>query len=291
MSPQYPAGHRHERRPARRDRRVATRRAHRGRRARRVRLRRNARAGGRAHRAVQARHRRIHRRGREGDVHLHRPGRRQPDAAARGHGRHGARGHLQRPAARRAPQAVVPGPDVPAREAAEGPLPPVQPDRRRGHRLRRARRRHRADRADRAAVEVVRHHAREAADQFAGHARVAQGATASCCSDIFAQHLDALDADSQRRLEGNPLRILDSKIPPTQAIVARCAGAHRPPGRRSQRALRRSCAPGSMRSASPTRSIRGWCAASTTTRARCSSGSPTRSARRTRSVPAAATTA
>jgi len=36
----------------------------------------------------------------------------------------------------------------------------------------------------------------------------------------FRQHLDALDADGKRRLEGNPLRILDSKHPPTQAIVA-----------------------------------------------------------------------
>ena len=36
-------------------------------------------------------------------------------------------------------------------------------------------RRHRDDRADRAPVEVVRPHAREAADQLAGHARVAQG--------------------------------------------------------------------------------------------------------------------
>ncbi|HET9862393.1 MAG TPA: histidine--tRNA ligase [Steroidobacteraceae bacterium] len=36
----------------------------------------------------------------------------------------------------------------------------------------------------------------------------------------FQQHIDALDADSRRRLEGNPLRILDSKIPATQAIVA-----------------------------------------------------------------------
>jgi histidyl-tRNA synthetase len=36
----------------------------------------------------------------------------------------------------------------------------------------------------------------------------------------FRGHFAALDADSQRRLEGNPLRILDSKIPTTQAIVA-----------------------------------------------------------------------
>ncbi|HEV8442145.1 MAG TPA: histidine--tRNA ligase [Steroidobacteraceae bacterium] len=39
-------------------------------------------------------------------------------------------------------------------------------------------------------------------------------------TDYFRQHFDALDADSKRRLEGNPLRILDSKIPTTQAIVA-----------------------------------------------------------------------
>ena len=33
------------------------------------------------------------------------------------------------------------------------------------------------------------------------------------------QHRDALDADSQRRLESNPLRILDSKNPDTQALL------------------------------------------------------------------------
>jgi histidyl-tRNA synthetase len=36
----------------------------------------------------------------------------------------------------------------------------------------------------------------------------------------FRGHLDALDDDGKRRLEGNPLRILDSKHAPTQAIVA-----------------------------------------------------------------------
>jgi len=39
--------------------------------------------------------------------------------------------------------------------------------------------------------------------------------------DYFRQHLDALDEDGKRRLEGNPLRILDSKHPPTQAIVGK----------------------------------------------------------------------
>jgi histidyl-tRNA synthetase len=35
----------------------------------------------------------------------------------------------------------------------------------------------------------------------------------------FRGHLDALDADSQRRLETNPLRILDSKNPDIQALI------------------------------------------------------------------------
>lgn len=37
--------------------------------------------------------------------------------------------------------------------------------------------------------------------------------------DYFRAHFDALDEDGRRRLEGNPLRILDSKHPPTQEIV------------------------------------------------------------------------
>jgi histidyl-tRNA synthetase len=37
--------------------------------------------------------------------------------------------------------------------------------------------------------------------------------------DYFRAHLDKLDEDGRRRLDGNPLRILDSKHPPTQEIV------------------------------------------------------------------------
>ncbi len=36
----------------------------------------------------------------------------------------------------------------------------------------------------------------------------------------FTQHAEALDSDSQRRLGGNPLRILDSKNPAMQAVVS-----------------------------------------------------------------------
>ena len=39
--------------------------------------------------------------------------------------------------------------------------------------------------------------------------------------DYLSQHRDALDDDSRRRLELNPLRVLDSKSPEVQALVAR----------------------------------------------------------------------
>jgi len=38
--------------------------------------------------------------------------------------------------------------------------------------------------------------------------------------DYFGAHADALDADSQRRLHTNPLRILDSKNPAMQSVIA-----------------------------------------------------------------------
>src|SRR5690606_13104010 len=37
--------------------------------------------------------------------------------------------------------------------------------------------------------------------------------------EYFRQHESELDADSRRRLEGNPLRILDSKNPQMQALI------------------------------------------------------------------------
>ena len=42
---------------------------------------------------------------------------------------------------------------------------------------------------------------------------------ASALVDYLQQHHDALDEDSQRRLHSNPLRILDSKNPDTQALL------------------------------------------------------------------------
>jgi len=48
----------------------------------------------------------------------------------------------------------------------------------------------------------------------------ARGAYRKVLVQYFRQHEAQLDADSRRRLEGNPLRILDSKNPQMQAIVA-----------------------------------------------------------------------
>ena len=47
----------------------------------------------------------------------------------------------------------------------------------------------------------------------------ARQAYRSALVDYLEQHRDALDADSQRRLDSNPLRILDSKNPDTQALL------------------------------------------------------------------------
>ncbi len=101
----------------------------------------------RAHGALQPLDRRAHRHRLEGDVHVRRPRRRDRHAAARSDGRRRARGAQQRAAAQPATEALVQRADVPAREAAEGPLPPIPSAQRRSARLRRARDRRRADRA------------------------------------------------------------------------------------------------------------------------------------------------
>ena len=127
--------------------------------------------------------------------------RRQPDAAPRGDRRHRARGDLQRPAARRAPEAV----DCRARCSATS-----------GRRRAAIRQFHQIDveaigfagpdvdaeliALDRAAVARARHHARAAAAQFAGHARGAQRVPRAA-GRLFPRARAALDADSQRRLE------------------------------------------------------------------------------------------
>ena len=109
--------------------------------------------------------------------------------------------------------------------------------------------------------------------------------------EYLRAHEPQLDADSQRRLTGNPLRILDSKNPDMQAIIA---GApllteHLDPESRAH--FEQLCADARWHRGRATSSIRAWCAASITTRAPCSSGSPTRPVRRMPYAPAAVTTA
>ena len=111
------------------------------------------------------------------------------------------------------------GPDVPPRAAATGTVPAIQPVQRRGHRLCRPGRRRRADRPGRATVAAARHHARAPAAQFAGQQRLAAAVPRARCRGIFRLTRRALDADSRRRLVGNPLRILDSKVPAMQALI------------------------------------------------------------------------
>ena len=54
----------------------------------------------------------------------------------------------------------------------------------------------------------------------------------------FSQHRDKLDEDSLRRLETNPLRILDSKNPDVIAVARERARADRRAGRRVAGAFR-----------------------------------------------------
>ena len=112
---------------------MAARRTRGGRGVRALRVRRGADPGHRARGAVREGDRRVDGHRAEGDVRLHRQGRRAHHPAARGDPQ--PRPRLRRawsgagPAVR---QAVQPGADVPLRTPAEGPLPAVSPARRRG---------------------------------------------------------------------------------------------------------------------------------------------------------------
>ena len=184
--------------------------------------------------AVRARHRRRDRHRLEGDVHLRRPRRPLPDPAARGHGRHRARGHRAQPDEHR-PRAegLRAGPDVPPRAAAEGALPAVPPggrrgvrhgapvDRRRGHR-------------DGAGVPVApaASPGYELVLNSVGDAELPARLRGDAARRRCAPNASRLCADCQRRTETNPLRVLDCKVP---------AG----PGRSSRRcrASPTTCAP------------------------------------------------
>ena len=101
----------------------------------------------------------------EGDVHLHRPRRRRGDAAAGKHRRGRARRAVERADPIDAAQILLQRADVPLRAAAEGPLPPVSPDRRRTARA--SQRRRPISRSSRSATRILR----RARDRRPGRAR------------------------------------------------------------------------------------------------------------------------
>jgi histidyl-tRNA synthetase len=59
----------------------------------------------------------------------------------------------------------------------------------------------------------------EPAAQFPGHAGSARPLPRTALVAYLEQHRESLDEDSLRRLESNPLRILDSKNPDMQALI------------------------------------------------------------------------
>ena len=160
--------------------------------------------------------------------------------------------------------------DVPARARAARTAAPVPSGRRRAVRRRRAHRRRRDDRHAGDDAHRLRAAGRGSGDdpQLPGRARGA-AAYRDALVAFSAAHIDKLDEDSRRRLETNPLRVLDSKSPEVQALVADAPVAPRPPGRRLQRRFERVRAPLTALGVA-TRSTRAWCAASTTTRRRSS---------------------
>ena len=261
-----------------------------GARARRLRAVRDA--GVRGHRAVRARRGGGHGHRAQGDVHLRGQGRPLAHAAARGHGGRLPRLRRARHAqAAAAGEAALLGPVLPARGAAGGPLPAVHAAGRRGARLRRpvARRRARSC-CSWSSLEAVGARGPPGAAVEPRHAGDAGGTTSAELGALPARaRVRALRrrARPARHQPAARLRLRPRRHPRGHGGGAAAARPARP---RRRRALRRRCASCSTTPASPTRSTPRSCAGSTTTRARSSRSSPERSARRTRSAAAGATT-
>ena len=139
----------------------------------RVQLPRNPHAHPRRDAVVRARRGRRNRHRHQGDVHLRRPRRHLAHAAPGEHRLGDPRLHRAppRPASRRA-EALLHRPHVPPRAPAEGPLPPVLPDRRGGHRLGIARGGRRSDRDGGRDSRARRPQRFRAADQFGGRSQL-----------------------------------------------------------------------------------------------------------------------
>ena len=84
-------------------------------------------------------------------------------------------------------------------------------------------------------------------------------------SRISSATSDALDADAQRRLHANPLRVLDSKNPAMQDVIEAAPRLIDDLGDAIARAFRSGAGGLARGGHRRTRSIRGWCAGSTTT--------------------------
>ena len=123
----------------------------------------------------------------------------------------------QRTAAQPATEALVQRPDVPAREAAEGALPPIPSAQRRSARLRRARDRRGADRALGAALEELG--IKSVTLELNSIGTLEPRRLQAGARRALLAHRELLDEDSLRRLERNPLRILDSKNPALRELI------------------------------------------------------------------------
>ena len=172
-----------------------------------------------------------------------------------------------------------------------GPLPRALPVRRRGDRLGGRGGRRRGDRAAGRLVPRARPAATSSCTSTRSATPPAGPPTARRSSRTSRRCATSSRAESQERLEKNPMRILDSKDERDQPFIPDAPRDHRLPLRRLPRAPRDGARAPRRRAASRTCSTTRSCAGSTTTRAPPGSGSrsPT-AARRRRSRAAAATT-
>ena len=182
---------------------------------------------------------------------------------------------------------------LPLRASAEGALPPALAGRRRGA----GRRRPAVD------VEVIAlahgfyratsvSRDAHAEHQLDGRRRRPWPLRRACCTTTCSQHGDALGDDVPRAGRRQPAPGPRLQGPRLAGRHRARAADHRVPRRRRPRRTSKRCSTASTGSGSRTRSTRGSCAGSTTTRAPRSSSPATRSTpRRTASAAAVATTA
>ena len=120
-----------------------------------------------------------------------------------------------------AAQILLQRPDVPLRAAAKGPVPPVSPDRRRADRAWRSRRPiSRSSRSGSRILDALGVGDRVVLELNTLGDPASRAAYRDALVAYFSAHVSNLSEDSRRRLERNPLRILDSKDEADQRISA-----------------------------------------------------------------------